>query len=273
MVHSRGEGFQWVVLTVLGLVAGLALALPLGVPIFAIFGAMVGTPVVLSIVGFGLGTAQWPIIRRHVASSGWWIVVSALGMGLGLTAGVILVEQAGRAVMGGPVNFRMLGVAARAASFATIGIMAGASLGLAQWLVLRRHAASCKSWISVNALSLAVGLASGSLLADVLVARSGSVASIGIMLAIGSTFAGACTANLLAKIFSPGRELSAAQRQLLHEGDSKPAHAKPVYAAPEFLSRSLSVTRPNRTCGSMSGNPTYQELALWAEKPLTANMR
>jgi len=212
MAHSHREGFQWVALTVLGLVAGLALALPLGVPIFAILGAMVGTPVVLSIVGFSLGTAQWPIIRRHVASSGWWIVASALGMAVGLTAGVTLVEQVGRAVMGGQVNFRMLGVAARAASFGTIGMMAGASLGLAQWLVLRRHAATCKSWISVNALSLAAGLASGSLLADVLVARSSSVASIGIMLAIGSTLAGACTANALAKIFSPGRELSAAER-------------------------------------------------------------
>jgi hypothetical protein len=197
---------------VLGLVAGLALALPLGVPIFAVLGAMVGTPVVLSIVGFGLGTAQWPIIRRHVASSGWWIVVSALGMGVGLTVGVILVEQVGRAAMGGQVNFRMLGVAGRAASFGTIGMIGGASLGLAQWLVLRRHAARCKSWIMVNALSLAAGLASGSLLADVLVARSGSLASVGIMIAIGSTLAGACTANALAKIFSPGRELSAAGR-------------------------------------------------------------
>ena|ERR1700676_414145 len=96
MAHSQGEGFQWVALTVLGLVAGLALALPLGVPIFAILGAMVGTPVVLSIVGFSLGTAQWPIIRRHVASSGWWIVVSALGMAVGLTAGVVLVESGPR---------------------------------------------------------------------------------------------------------------------------------------------------------------------------------
>jgi hypothetical protein len=30
MAHSQGEVFQWVALTVVGLVAGLALALPLG---------------------------------------------------------------------------------------------------------------------------------------------------------------------------------------------------------------------------------------------------
>jgi hypothetical protein len=146
-----------------------------------------------------------------VASSGWWIVASALGMAVGLTVGVILVEQVGRAVMGGQVNFRMLGVAGRAASFGTIGMIGGLSLGVAQWLVLRRHAASCKSWIGVNAVSLGVGLASGSLLADVLVTRPG-LASIGIMLAVGSTLAGACTASALAKIFAPGRELSAVTR-------------------------------------------------------------
>jgi hypothetical protein len=58
---SQAERLQWIALAVLGLVAGLALALPLGVPIFAIAGAMVGTPIVLSIVGLSLGTAQWPI--------------------------------------------------------------------------------------------------------------------------------------------------------------------------------------------------------------------
>ena len=64
----------------------------------------------------------------------------------------------------------------------------------------------------VNAFSLGIGLASGSLLADVLVARSGSLASVGIMLAIGSALAGACTANALAKIFSRGQEPSAVKR-------------------------------------------------------------
>jgi hypothetical protein len=59
---------------------------------------MAGTPLVLGIVGLSLGTAQWPIIRRHFSPSWLWIVASALGMALGLTAGVILVEQVGRAL-------------------------------------------------------------------------------------------------------------------------------------------------------------------------------
>src|ERR1700740_3062167 len=102
--------------------------------------------------------AQWPIIRRHMSSSGWWIVASVLGMAVGLTFGVIVVEQMARATIGGQPNFRTLGIAARAASFGTIGVMAGASLGLSQWLVLRRHAPNCRNWIVVNIWSLGVGL-------------------------------------------------------------------------------------------------------------------
>jgi hypothetical protein len=213
MTPRHAERLQWVALTVVGLVAGLALALPLGIPIFAILGAMAGTPIVLSIVGLGVGTAQWPIIRRHMPSPGWWIVFSALGMAVGLTAGVILVEQLGRAFVGGPVNFRTLGVLARALSFGTIGLLGGGFLGLAQWLVLRRHAPGCSRWITVNAWSLAAGLAIGSLLADRFVARAGSLASIAILLVVGSAVAGAFTAKALSEIFFPvTRETSGAGR-------------------------------------------------------------
>jgi hypothetical protein len=203
MNSNQAQRLQWVALTVLGLIGGLALALPLGVPIFAVLGAMAGTPIVLGLVGLSLGTAQWPIIRRHMASSGWWVVASTLGLAIGLTAGVILVEQIGRAMIGGQVNFRMLGIAGRAASFGTIGLLAGTALGLAQWLVLRRHVPGCGQWVRINSWSLGVGLACGSLLADVFVAKSGSLASAAILLVIGSAFAGACTARALAQILPP----------------------------------------------------------------------
>jgi hypothetical protein len=202
MNSYQAERLQWVGLTMLGLVAGLALTLPLGVPIFAVVGAMAGTPLVLGIVGLALGAAQWPIIRRHLSRSWLWIVASAFGMALGLTAGVTLVEQVGRALTGGPVNFRMLGVAGRSLSFGVIGVLGGVSLGLAQWLVLRPHAPNCKAWIRVNALSLGAGLACGSILADALVLKAGSLASTAVLLLMGSSIAGSFTARALARIFS-----------------------------------------------------------------------
>jgi hypothetical protein len=203
MTPNQVERLQWIALTILGLVAGLGLALPLGVPIFAVLGAMAGTPIVLGIVGLTLGMAQWPIVRRHIPSPRWWVIGSALGMAVGLTVGVTLVEQIGRAIVGGPLNFRMLGVPARAASFGIIGLIGGAALGLAQWLVLRRQVASCSRWIHVNALSLGAGLACGSLLADTLVLRSGSLASTAVLVTIGSAVAGVSTARVLATVFKP----------------------------------------------------------------------
>ena len=201
MNSCQSERIQWIALTVIGLVAGLALALPLGVPIFAIVGAMAGTPLVLGIVGLSLGTAQWPIIRRYFSPSWLWIVGSALGMAVGLTIGVTLVEQVGRAIVGGQVNFRMLGVAGRAVSFGGIGVLGGASLGLAQWIVLRRHAPGCKAWIQVNAWSLGAGLACGSILADALVLKPGSLTSTTILLVTGGAIIGVQTAGALARIF------------------------------------------------------------------------
>jgi hypothetical protein len=213
MNPNLAERLQWIALTVLGIVAGLALALPLGVPIFAVLGAMAGTPIVLGIVGLSLGTAQWPVIRRHISSSAWWVVGSAVGMAVGLTLGVILVEQIGRSMAGRPINFRMLGVLARAASFGTIGLIGGAGVGLAQWLVLRRQAAKCVVWVHANALSLGAGLACGSLLSDALMLRTGSLASAAVLLAVGSSVAGACTAKALAAVFGPQPEQVSAERR------------------------------------------------------------
>jgi len=123
-------------------------------------------------------------------------------MAIGLTFGVTLVEQIGRAIVHGPINFRILGVPARAISFGTIGLVAGAGLGLAQWLILRRHAANCTGWIRVNALSLGAGLASGSLLADATVPRAGSFASMAILLLIAGVTAAVSTARVLTSLFA-----------------------------------------------------------------------
>ncbi|PYU46884.1 MAG: hypothetical protein DMG53_10865 [Acidobacteria bacterium] len=67
MNSSQAERLQWITLTVLGLVAGLAIALPLGVPIFAIAGAMVGTPIVLSIVGLPHGPLVLQLLEPWLA--------------------------------------------------------------------------------------------------------------------------------------------------------------------------------------------------------------
>jgi len=203
MTRSQAERIQWVALSMIGLVAGLVLSLTAGASIFAVLGAMAGTPIVLGLVGAGLGTAQWPVLRRHIAGARWWPIASAVGMAVGLSAGVVLVEQVGRAVVGGPINFRHLGVWTRAVSFGTIGLFGGGALGLGQWLVLRRQIAHCRRWIVVNAWSLGAGLACGSLSADASGGRAGSLMSTAILLIVGSLFAGVWTGRALGQIMPP----------------------------------------------------------------------
>jgi hypothetical protein len=203
--------YQWTALTMVGFVAGLVLSLTAGVPIFAVLGAMAGTPIVLGLVGAGVGTAQWGVVRRHIVDAKWWPVASAVGMAVGLSAGVTLVEQIGRAIVGGPLNFRQLGVWTRAASFGTIGLLGGAALGFAQWIVLRRQIAGCARWIAANAWSLGVGLAGGSLLADATGRRAGSLLSTSILLLVGTAVAGLWTARVLSQIMAAAPQPSRAR--------------------------------------------------------------
>jgi len=199
----RNARFQmsWIALTVLGLIAGSAWAFPIGVPVFAVLGAMAGTPVVLGVIGLGLGTAQWPLVRQRLRRSGWWILASAGGLAVGLTLGVVVVEKTGRFLAGGPTNFRMLGAVARAASFGTIGLFGGAALGFMQWLVLRRFAQHSLRWIAINAASLGLGLAAGSLLADAILGKAGSFAGATILFVVASLMVGLFTARAFASLF------------------------------------------------------------------------
>src|SRR5436305_2804795 len=89
----QGFRFRWTLLTMLGLAVGLAAGLLLGGPIGAVVGMILVTPAVTGIVGAALGTSQWLALRRRLAHARWWIAASAAGLGLGLAAGVTLVEQ------------------------------------------------------------------------------------------------------------------------------------------------------------------------------------
>src|SRR3712207_1623007 len=70
------------ILSILTLVSGLALAGRSTV----LVGLIGGTA-----LGGGLGVAQWLVLRRHVQSTGWWIVVSGVGWmtALGFSAGIV----------------------------------------------------------------------------------------------------------------------------------------------------------------------------------------
>jgi hypothetical protein len=162
---ALGFRFRWALLTAVGLAAGLTAGLLLGAPIGAVVGMMLVTPAVTAIVGASLGTSQWLALRHRLANARWWIAASAAGLGLGLAAGVVLVEQVGRLVAGHRVNAAMLSPLARAGSLGIVGAVAGLALGAAQGLILRR-AGGARSWMWTSMLAFGCALAVASLLAD-----------------------------------------------------------------------------------------------------------
>src|SRR4030095_4165892 len=111
--EGRGIRLRWTLASAAGLAVGLVAALALGAPIETVVGAMLVTPIMTGIVGAVFGTSQWVLLRRRLENARWWIPASAVGLGLGLAGGVVLVEQVGRALTGGHVNVRLFSVAVR----------------------------------------------------------------------------------------------------------------------------------------------------------------
>lgn len=86
--------------------------------------------------GAAIGAAQWVILRSLFRQAGWWIVGSTVGWALGQ----VLIT----AVF--PVQDMFLQ-----------GAVLGGTLGLAQWLVLRRWVHRAGWWIIVSAVGWSAG--------------------------------------------------------------------------------------------------------------------
>lgn len=83
--------------------------------------------------GLIVGVAQWLVLWRYIPQAGWWVPASAFGWVLGfLVCGSIIVHFAPLVVLIPVVH---------------------AVLGVAQWLVLRRHTQYAGWWVLASAIS------------------------------------------------------------------------------------------------------------------------
>jgi hypothetical protein len=175
MVDEGGPSMTsiwWILLTTVGLAAGVIAALLLGEPIERVVGMILVTPLLTLLVGAVLGAAQWLELRRHVEVRALrWLAGSSVGLGAGLALGVVLVEQVGRLLTGGQVRLLSLDPATRALSFAAVGAVAGLLLGFGQSLALRHK---LRRWPRTCALALGLGFPLSSLLVDSLLGGLGS---------------------------------------------------------------------------------------------------
>jgi len=166
-------GLAWVSATTVGWVVGFAVCE--FVKNFSLPSATEGV-----VLGTSIGITQWLALKGRINRAGWWILASFIGFGVGKFVGDAIAQEVSGALGSG-------------LSGATIG----ASLGLAQWLVLRRQVAQAGWWVLVSVLGWAVGWSIISFVDEVANTPTGTAYLIG---AAGAAVAGVITAVLLMRI-------------------------------------------------------------------------
>ncbi|HTG34621.1 MAG TPA: hypothetical protein VLB76_17010 [Thermoanaerobaculia bacterium] len=200
---ESGLRIRWTLLSAAGLACGLIAAIALGAPIRTVVGMILVTPVLTGIVGAVFGTSQWVLLRRRLASARWWIPASTAGLGLGLTLGVVLVEQIGRLLTGGQVHVATLGSPVRALSLTVVGLVSGAALGAAQWFVLRSRREVARRWFLKSMLALGAALLLASLVTDLLFGGLKSPLGLAGFVLIAGLVAGGVTSKAFVQMSEP----------------------------------------------------------------------
>ncbi|MCY3703982.1 MAG: hypothetical protein OXH08_00530 [Gammaproteobacteria bacterium] len=163
---ASGFGVRWTVLCGLGLAGGLAVGLGLAAPVEAVVGMMLVTPVILALAGSMFGAAQWLALGRSPQLGASWVGTSGIGLGIGMTIGIVLVEMLGQALTGEPMRLQALDMLGRLGGLTFVGAFAGLGLGAAQWLALRPAAPIARRWIVLCVAGFGAGLPAGSLAAE-----------------------------------------------------------------------------------------------------------
>lgn len=189
---------RWIALSALGLSAGVGIALALEDPIGALVGMVLVTPAVTLLAGAVLGAAQWIELRRHLDLAGRWLLSTALGLGIGLAAGAVLVEVVGELLTGRPMRILQLEPMPRALSFLVLGVVSGLCLGFTQRLMLRR-AALPSNWPLLSACGLGLGFPAGSLVADTVLSGLATPAGLIALVLVAGAALGTFTARPLTR--------------------------------------------------------------------------
>ena len=99
--------------------------------------------------GLMVGLAQWLVLRRWIRRAGWWVLALAVGSALG-------------ALLGGPLVMPLVEMVAweygwevgDAIHGILVGGIAGILIGIAQWLILRRHARKATWWVLLSMIAM-----------------------------------------------------------------------------------------------------------------------
>jgi hypothetical protein len=186
--------FWWVLATTLSGAVGGAVGIAMGDDVFSVAlndfdldrdRAQSITWGMLGIVlGMMIGLGQWLVLRRHIAQGAWWIVATTLG---GVIGGA----------MGSAVGYAVFGAVGSLVGVGVGSAVGGATVGVAQWLVLRRHFTQGAWWIVATTLGIVVGVSMGGGMVNVVGFAGGRTASGAVGSAVGGAIFGFVTAFVL----------------------------------------------------------------------------
>ena len=140
----------WLILTPLGLTAGVALMLVLDDFVAPLVSMMLIVPLAGLVAGGGLGAGQWLSVRSRLTQPHRWIAATAAGVSCGLTAASWAVEGLG---------FDKGNRFHEGAALALIGAATGLAVAALQQLVARRPRSGALAWLGRTALGMGAGAA------------------------------------------------------------------------------------------------------------------
>ena len=131
---------QWVLASILGFAVGAAI------------GNAVTDWVSTALFGAVGGFMQWLVLRRRIASAGWWVLASTLGFAIApiaAIAGVMAMSQV-MSLDGNPMAAPIL-----------LGVLFGVLSAIMPWLVLRPQVVRAGWWVPAHLLGSLAGGALG----------------------------------------------------------------------------------------------------------------
>jgi len=133
---SGGRFFLFWMLAFLGFPLGGFLAVLVVGPVEGVFPAALAG----ALAGSVIGATQFLALRGRLRVGPGWVLATALGL-----------------AVGDAVSAALTGVGTSIGALIFTGVVAGASVGIAQWVLLRRHAAAAFPWPLVVAVAWPIG--------------------------------------------------------------------------------------------------------------------
>ncbi len=176
----------WVLANVLAWPLGAAAGWTAGEQVARWLGPTAGSLTGMAIVGAIVGLGQWIVLRVRTSESGWWIPASSLGLVGGAATASVAFDW-------------------DPAGFITVFGLVGALVGIAQWIVLRRHVSSAGWWVPGTCLGYIAAILASAWLGGLL-SFSTPVTFVLISVALGVVFgviSGVLLAGLLGAVRGP----------------------------------------------------------------------